>query len=82
MNEAVVIGSSKARCSGRHDRRISERINSYSVALVTNGKGSQPSALSTLLLGFGAVGGIALLVWLTLVMLDLKHLNTSGFTLP
>ena len=52
------------------------------MALVTNGKGSQPSALSTLLLGFGAVGGLALLVWLTLVMLDLKHLNTSGFTLP
>jgi hypothetical protein len=25
---------------------------------------------------------LALLVWLTLVMLDLKHLNTSGFTLP
>ena len=49
---------------------------------MTNGKGSQPSALSTLLLGFGAVGGLALLVWLTLVMLDLKHLNTSGFTLP
>ncbi len=49
---------------------------------MTNGKGSQTSALSTLLLGFGAVGGIALLVWLTLVMLDLKHLNTSGFTLP
>jgi hypothetical protein len=49
---------------------------------VTNGKGSPRSALSTLLLGFGAVGGLALLVWLTLVMLDLKHLNTSGFTLP
>ena len=32
--------------------------------------------------GFGAVGGLALLVWLTLVMLDLKHRNTSGFTLP
>lgn len=49
---------------------------------MTNGKGYARSALSTLLLGFGAVGGLALLVWLTLVMLDLKHLNTSGFTLP
>ena len=49
---------------------------------MTNGKGSARSALSTLLLGFGAVGGLALLGWLTLVMLDLKHLNTSGFTLP
>lgn len=49
---------------------------------MTNGKGSARSALSTLLLGFGAVGGLALLVWLTLVLLDLKHLNTSGFTLP
>ncbi len=49
---------------------------------MTNDKGSQRSTLSTLLLGLGAVGGLALLVWLTLVMLDLKHLNTSGFTLP
>ena len=81
-NGQVVTGPSKARCSHRHDRPSSERINSYSVALVTNGKGSQPSALSTLLLGLGAAGGLALLVWLTLVMLDLKHLNTSGFTLP
>ncbi|MDA1247323.1 MAG: hypothetical protein O2787_08520 [Cyanobacteria bacterium] len=49
---------------------------------MTNSKGSPRSALSTLLLGFGAAGVLALLVWLTLVMLDLKHLNTSGFTLP
>ena len=94
-NGQVVAGPSKARCSGHHDRasRTSssplagkrpsrERISFYSGALVTNGKGSARSALSTLLLGFGAVGGLALLVWLTLVMLDLKHLNTSGFTLP
>ena len=81
-NGQVVTGPSKARCSGRHDRPSSERINSYSGALVTNGKGSSRSALGTLLLGFGAAGGLALLVWLTLVMLDLKHLNTSGFTLP
>ena len=90
-NGQVVTGLSKARCSGHHDRASrayagkrpsSERINFYSGALVTNGKGSARSALSTLLLGFGAAGGLALLVWLTLVMLDLKHLNTSGFTLP
>ena len=94
-NGQVVTGPSTARCSGHHDRAnrtsssplagkrpSSERISFYSGALVTNGKGSPRSALSTLLLGFGAVGGLALLVWLTLVMLDLKHLNTSGFTLP
>jgi len=90
-NGQVVTGPSKTRCSGHHDRArrayagkrpSSERISFYSGALVTNGKGSARSALSTLLLGFGAVGGLALLVWLTLVMLDLKHLNTSGFTLP
>ncbi len=49
---------------------------------MADGKKSSQSGLSGLLLGFGAVGGLALLVWLTLVMLDLKHLNTSGFTLP
>lgn len=87
----VVTGPSKARCSGHHDRAnrayegkcpSSERISSFSGAIVTNGKESSRSALGTLLLGFGAVGGLALLVWLTVVMLDLKHLNTSGFTLP
>ena len=95
LDEQVVTGTSKTRCSGRHDRvsrssssplggkrPSSERIRSNPGVLVTNGKGSPRSALSTLLLGFGAVGGLALLVWLTLVMLDLKHLNTSGFTLP
>ena len=81
-NGQVVTGPSKARCSHRHDRPSSERISFYSGALVTNGKGSSRSALGTLLLGFGAAGCLALLVWLTLVMLDLKHLNTSGFTLP
>jgi hypothetical protein len=29
----------------------------------------------------GAIG-LALVVWVTIVMLDLKHLNTAGFTLP
>lgn len=72
----------KLRSALRGKRPGSERINFNSGLLVTNGKGSARSALSTLLLGFGAAGGLALLVWLTLVMLDLKHLNTSGFTLP
>ena len=45
-------------------------------------KGTSRSALSGLLLVLGAAGGLALLGWVTLVMLDLKHLNTSGFTLP
>lgn len=35
-----------------------------------------------LLAVIGSLGGLALLVWITVVMLDLKHLNTSGFTLP
>jgi hypothetical protein len=49
---------------------------------VADGKHSSQSALSGLLLVLGSIGGAGLLVWLTLVMLDLKHLNTSGFTLP
>ena len=53
----------------------------------SDGKGSSRSAssrsaLSGLLLVLGSIGGLALLVWVTLVMLDLKHLNTGGFTLP
>jgi hypothetical protein len=49
---------------------------------VADGKDSSRSALSGLLLVLGSIGGLALLVWITLVMLDLKHLNTGGFTLP
>ncbi|MCP9882256.1 hypothetical protein KBY65_07160 [Cyanobium sp. Alchichica 3B3-8F6] len=48
----------------------------------SEGKGTSRSALSGLLLVLGSMGGLALLVWVTLVMLDLKHLNTGGFTLP
>jgi hypothetical protein len=40
------------------------------------------SALSSLLVLLAGAGGLALVAWVTLVMLDLKHLNTSGFTLP
>ena len=34
------------------------------------------------LIALAGLGGLALLGWLSIVMLDLKHLNTSGFTLP
>jgi hypothetical protein len=34
------------------------------------------------LIALGAIGGLALLGWFLIVLLDLKHLNTSGFTLP
>ena len=57
-------------------------INVLSGVPVANGNETPRSALSGLLLVLGSIGGVALLGWLTLVMLDLKHLNTSGFTLP
>ena len=34
------------------------------------------------LIALAGLGGLAVLGWLSIVMLDLKHLNTSGFTLP
>ncbi len=40
------------------------------------------SVIIGLLMVIGSLAGLALLVWVTVVMLDLKHLNTSGFTLP
>jgi hypothetical protein len=49
---------------------------------VANNNGSARPLLVTLLVALGVVGGLALLGWLGIVMLDLKHLNTSGFTLP
>jgi hypothetical protein len=49
---------------------------------VANDNGSPRSALAALLVALGAIGGLALVGWLTVVLLDLKHLNTSGFTLP
>jgi hypothetical protein len=49
---------------------------------VTNEKGSPRSALAGVLIVLAGIGGLALLGWVTVVMLDLKHLNTSGFTLP
>jgi hypothetical protein len=50
--------------------------------LMTNDRNSSRSALAGLLLVLGAMGGLALMAWFTIVLLDLKHLNTSGFTLP
>ena len=49
---------------------------------MANNNGSARPALITALVALGVVGGLALLAWLGIVMLDLKHLNTSGFTLP
>ncbi len=40
------------------------------------------SAISSALILLAGAGGLALVAWVTIVMLDLKHLNTSGFTLP
>ena len=49
---------------------------------VANDSGSSKSMLLGLLTVLAAIGGLTLLAWLTVVMLDLKHINTSGFTLP
>jgi hypothetical protein len=49
---------------------------------MTNKQNPLSSALSSALILLAGAGGLALVVWVTLVMLDLKHLNTSGFTLP
>jgi len=49
---------------------------------VANNSGSPKSMIFGLLTVIGSIGGLALLLWITVVMLDLKHLNTSGFTLP
>ena len=49
---------------------------------VANNNSAARPVLVTLLVALGVVGGLALLAWLGIVMLDLKHLNTGGFTLP
>jgi len=49
---------------------------------VSNNNKSFQSVITGLLVVIGSIGGLALLVWFTVVLLDLKHLNTSGFTLP
>jgi len=49
---------------------------------VANKQSPLSSALSSALTLLAAAGALALVAWVTIVMLDLKHLNTSGFTLP
>lgn len=49
---------------------------------MTNKNGAGRSVLAGVLVVLAVLGGLALLGWLSIVMLDLKHLNTSGFTLP
>ena len=49
---------------------------------VANDSGSPKTVILGLLAVLASIGGLALLAWLTVVMLDLKHINTSGFTLP
>ena len=58
------------------------KVSSCSGVPVANDSGSSKSVLLGLLTVLGSIGGLALLAWLTVVMLDLKHINTSGFTLP
>lgn len=58
------------------------RSSSLTHGSVANNNGSARPLLVTLLVALGVVGGLALLGWLGIVMLDLKHLNTGGFTLP
>ena len=70
------------RPSPRSGQAGGAKIGTHQCEPVADGKGTSRSALSGLLLVLGSMGGLALLVWVTLVMLDLKHLNTGGFTLP
>jgi hypothetical protein len=57
-------------------------VNTPLILRVPNDSGSSKSALASLLVVVAVIGGLALLGWFTVVLLDLKHLNTSGFTLP
>lgn len=59
-------------------------LRSVSKVLIDMANNQNPlsSAISSALILLAAAGGLALVVWVTIVMLDLKHLNTSGFTLP
>ncbi len=49
---------------------------------VPNASDTPKSVIIGLLMVIGSLVGLAVLVWVAVVMLDLKHLNTSGFTLP
>jgi len=56
--------------------------NQKAISAVPNNQNPLSSAISNALVLLAGAGGLALVVWVTIVMLDLKHLNTSGFTLP
>jgi hypothetical protein len=56
--------------------------NQKAISAVPNNQNPLSSAISSALILLAGAGGLALVVWVTIVMLDLKHLNTSGFTLP
>ena len=56
--------------------------NQKAISAVPNNQNSLSSAISSALILLAGAGGLALVAWVTIVMLDLKHLNTSGFTLP
>ena len=58
------------------------RSSSLTHGRVANNNGSARPVVVSVLVALGVVGGLALLGWLGIVMLDLKHLNTGGFTLP
>ena len=49
---------------------------------MTHNSDALKSRLISVLVALGSLLGLAVVVWATVVMLDLKHLNTSGFTLP
>jgi hypothetical protein len=49
---------------------------------VTDNNKPFSSALSKILIGLAGIGSLVLMGWFLVVLLDLKHLNTSGFTLP
>ncbi len=57
-------------------------VKAPSIQRVPNDSGSSKSVLASLLVVLAVIGGLALLGWFGVVLLDLKHLNTSGFTLP
>jgi len=56
--------------------------NQKAISAVPNNQNPLSSAISSALILLAGAGGLALVAWVTIVMLDLKHLNTSGFTLP
>lgn len=58
------------------------KVRPFQVEPMANDSKSGKSVLTGLLTLLAAIGGLALLIWFSVVLLDLKHINTSGFTLP